>query len=118
MIGHFADGCPAAGRMAVGSGEAVWVGTLPSVAYARFGREERPSFIAQCFEGQSYDEVRVLQEDGKLAHRLFATADDLHLVVVNYGEAPAVIRYEWKDGKEEKRVVPPRDGAVYSRTIG
>jgi hypothetical protein len=122
VIGHFADGCPAAGQMAFGSGETVWVGTLPSVAYARFGRPERYSFIAQCFESQSFDEVIVFRSeslfDGKLTHRLFATANALHLVVVNHGEAPAAIRYRWKGGEEEMRVVPPRDGAVYTRTIG
>ncbi|MBB6733456.1 beta-galactosidase [Cohnella zeiphila] len=118
VIGHFADGCPAAGRMAFGSGEAVWVGTLPSVAYARFGKPERSSFIAQCFENRSYEDINVLGADGKLIYRLFATANALHLVVVNYGEVPAAIRYRWKGGEEETRAVPPRDGAVYTRTIG
>jgi len=112
--GYFADGAAALCRVKCGRGEAVWVGTLPSVAVTRERDHGAASFIAQIFDPQGYEELKLVRADGKLVFRLFASETEQYMAVVNHGSAPGLIRFECRDGSGGQIAVPPMDGVIHA----
>jgi len=112
VAGHFPDGGPALCRIAHGSGTVVWTGTLPSVAYRRFGDDGARRFIVAQLEAQAYSGIDVGGLGDRMLYRLFEAEGARYLAVVNHGEFEGSIRLGADGGRADTFVVPAKDGRL------
>lgn len=111
IVGRHEDGAPAACRVGHGAGEALWIGTLPSVAYTRESDEATGAWIAGLFDRGGYPGFEAIRRDEDIVFRLFEGEAGRYLLAVNYGGQPGELAF--RAGRNDRVIgVPPRDGVV------